>query len=58
MKANNATVILNGCIEKFKSDNDLSLNESEIFELFALNQIIKNEDVTFENVMNSIRWRD
>jgi len=54
MRANNATVILDGCIEKFKNDNDLDLNESEVFELFSLNQIMKNEDVTFDNLANSI----
>lgn len=54
MGANNATVILNGCIEKFKNENELSLDESEVFELFSLSQIMKNEDVSFENIMNSI----
>lgn len=54
MGANNTTIILKGCIEKFKTENDLSLNESEIFELFSLCQILKNEDVSFENIMNSI----
>lgn len=54
MGANNSTIILKGCIEKFKSENDLSLNESEVFELFSLSQILKNEDVSFENLMDSI----
>ena len=54
MGANNSTIILNGCIEKFKSENDLTLNESEVFELFSLSQILKNEDVSFENLMDSI----
>lgn len=54
MGANNSTIILKGCIEKFKSENDLTLNESEVFELFSLSQILKNEDVSFENLMDSI----
>lgn len=54
MGANNSTIILKGCIEKFKSENDLTLNESKVFELFSLSQILKNEDVSFENLMDSI----
>lgn len=54
MEANNTTIILKGCIEKFKTENDLTLEDSEIFELFSLSQIMKNEDVTFENILESI----
>ncbi|MBR5644142.1 MAG: AIPR family protein [Salinivirgaceae bacterium] len=54
MVANNTTIILNGCIEKFKAENELTLEENEIFELFSLSQIMKNEDVTFENILDSI----
>lgn len=54
MEANNTTIILNGCIKQFKEENDLSLAESEVFELFSLSQIMKNEDVSFENIMDSI----
>jgi len=54
MGANNTTIILNGCIERFKKENDLALDNSEIFELFSLSQIMKNEDVSFENIMDSI----
>ena len=50
----NTSIILKGCIEKFKSENELTLNESEVFELFSLSQIMKNEDVSFDNLMDSI----
>lgn len=54
MAASNSTIILRGCIDKFKSENELMLNDSEIFELFSLSQIMKNEDISFENIMNSV----
>jgi len=54
MAANNATIILKGCIESYKNENGLTSNDSEVFELFSLNQIMKNEDVSFDNLMNSI----
>lgn len=50
----NNKIILGGCIEQFKSDNELSNIDSEIFELFALTQITKSDDLTFENIQNSI----
>ena len=54
MVANNATIILKGCIDNFKKENDLTLEDSEVFELFSLCQIMKNEDVSFENILDSI----
>lgn len=55
MSTNNATVILKGCLRRFKDDNDLTLEESEAFELFSLSQILKkDEDVSFENILDSI----
>lgn len=54
METNNTTIILNGCIKQFKEENDLSLADSEVFELFSLSQILKNEDISFENIMDSI----
>ena len=54
MEANNSTTIIKGCINKFKEENDLKSKDSEIFELFSLSQIMKNEDITFENIMDSI----
>jgi len=50
----NNKIILAGCIEQFKSDNELTNNDSEIFELFALTQITKSYDLTFEDIQNSI----
>lgn len=54
-KNNNNTIILEGCIQDFKSQNDLlHLSDSEIFELFSLSQITKNLDISYENISNSI----
>lgn len=50
----NNKIILNGCIEQFKKENELSTNESETFELFALSQITKVKDLAFEDIQNSI----
>ncbi len=54
MSSNNNVVILDGCIERFKEENNLELSNSELFELFSLSQILKNEDITFENIQDSI----
>lgn len=54
MAANNSTIILKGCIDSFKTENNLTLKESEVFELFSLSQILKNEDVSFDNLMDSM----
>ena len=51
----NNRIILNGCIEKYKTENQLVVEDSELFELFALTQITKKvECVSFENIINSI----
>ncbi len=50
----NNKIILNGCIEQFKKDNELSTNDSEVFELFALSQVTKSSDFSFEDIQNSI----
>lgn len=50
----NNKIILGGCIEQFKSDNELTNTESELFELFALTQITKSYELTFEDIQNSI----
>lgn len=50
----NNKIILEGCIKVFKETNELDLAQSEIFELFALSQIHKDRNITFENIENSI----
>ena len=50
----NNKIILNGCIQQFKDSNELTINDSEIFELFALTQITKQQELTFEELENSI----
>lgn len=55
MSVNNSTVILNGCIDKFKEEYELSLEESKIFELFSLVQIMKVEpSIGFNDIMDSL----
>jgi hypothetical protein len=50
----NNKIILNGCIEQFRKENELTSNESETFELFAMTQITKVNDLAFEDIQNSI----
>lgn len=50
----NNKIILEGCIVQFKTENELVLNDSEVFELFALTQITKSLELSFENISNSI----
>jgi hypothetical protein len=50
----NNKIILNGCINQFKSDNALSTSDSETFELFAMTQVTKSRDFAFEDIQSSI----
>jgi hypothetical protein len=50
----NNKIILNGCIEQFKSNNELSTGDSETFELFSMSQVTKSNDFSFEDIQNSI----
>lgn len=50
----NNKIILEGCIKAFKESNELDISPSEVFELFALSQIHKDRNITFENIQNSI----
>jgi hypothetical protein len=50
----NNKIILEGCIKNFKESNELELSTGQVFELFALTQIHKDRNITFENIENSI----
>lgn len=50
----NNRIILEGCLNQFKSSNEIDLRDSEIFELFSLTQTTKSYDLSFENILNSI----
>ena len=50
----NNRIIIEGCINTFKDNNELELNQGQIFELFALTQIHKDKNITFENIEESI----
>ena len=50
----NNKIILNGCIEQYKNENELSTNDGETFELFSLAQITKSLDLAYENIQASI----
>lgn len=50
----NNKIILEGCIETFKKDNEIDLSESEVFEIFSLSQIHKDRNITYENIISSI----
>lgn len=51
---NNNKIILNGCIDQFKTDNALTTSDSETFELFAMTQVTKSKDFAFEDIQSSI----
>jgi len=50
----NNKIILNGCIDSFKTQNELITTDSETFELFSLTQITKDFDLTYETIQDSI----
>lgn len=50
----NNKIILSGCIDQYKTQNELTTTDSETFELFALTQITKSNDLAFEDIQNSI----
>lgn len=52
--SNNNKIILSGCIDQFKNQNELTTSESETFELFSLTQITKDSDLAFETIQDSI----
>lgn len=54
MKKTNRQSILEKIIEDFQKNNELIDNNNSVFELFSLNQIMKANDVSFENITNSI----
>lgn len=54
MPASNNTILLDGCIEEFVTQNELERREDEIFELFSLAQITQKLDLSFDEMVNSI----
>lgn len=50
----NNKIILDGCIKAFKESNEIDLSDSEVFEIFALTQVHKDSNVTYENIISSI----
>ncbi len=50
----NNSIILEGCIHQFKQTNEITLRDSEIFEVFALTQITKHYNLSYENIIASI----
>lgn len=50
----NNKIIINGCIERFKEENELDLSDGKLFEMFSLFQIYKDRNLTFENIEDSI----
>lgn len=51
----NERIILEGCISQYKEDNELtSIRDSDVFELFSLNEITKRYQLLFENIQNSV----
>lgn len=50
----NNSIILKGCIEEFKKENELQIKDNELFELFCLAQFSKQIDLTFDDLEDSI----
>lgn len=50
----NNTIILNGCISQFKKDNELTLKDSELFEVFTATQLTKRMELSYEEVEDAI----
>jgi len=51
----NERIILEGCLSQYKIDNELStVRDTDVFELFALNEITKSYKLSFENLQNSV----
>lgn len=50
----NNKILLNGCIQQYKNENELLVSDSEVFELFSLTQITKTYDLQFDSLLNSI----
>jgi hypothetical protein len=50
----NDQVILNQMLEKRQQELSVSLSESEFFELFACEQILKDHDLSWEEIESGI----
>lgn len=50
----NNSIILEGCIGQFKQTNEIVLRDNEVFEIFALTQITKQYNLSYENIVSSI----
>lgn len=50
----NNTIILGGCIQEFKENNELSLRDDDIFEIFSVTQVTKNIELSYEDIEQSI----
>lgn len=50
----NNKIIIEGCINRFKEENELDLSDGTLFEMFSLFQIYKDRNLTFENIEDSI----
>lgn len=50
----NNKIVLNGCIDEFKKNNELEISESELFEIFCLFQLTKDIDLCFDDLEDSV----
>lgn len=54
MANNNNTIILNSCISQFQKDNELTLQDSELFEVFTATQLTKHIELSADDVDDGI----
>lgn len=54
MSNSNNTIILEGCVDEFREQNEIDLDDSELFELFSLSQITKNYELSYDEIQDAI----
>jgi len=50
----NNTIILEGCIEDFKKENEINFNDDEVFEIFSTTQITKGHELSYEDISQGV----
>ena len=50
----NNNILLEACINKFKEENISDLPSSFLFEFFSIAQVLKNTNLSYENILDSI----
>lgn len=54
MGVSNNTILLQGCMQGFRENNELSMSDDDVFELFTLSLITRKMDLSFEELQNCV----